>query len=66
MDIVWDLIPEEDTELLQYFNEYNKPKVELELKNYEDDMSTELIKKIYKIKQYIDIDFFRSKIKELN
>ena len=66
LDIVWDLIPEEDTELLQYFNEYNKPKVELELKNYEDDMSTELIKKIYKIKQYIDIDFFRSKIKELN
>ena len=36
LDIVWDLIPEEDTELLQYFNEY------------------------------IDIDFFRSKIKELN
>ena len=66
LDIVWDLIPEEDTELLEYFNEYNKPKVELELKNYQDDMSTELIKKIYKIKQYIDIDFFKSKIKELN
>lgn len=66
LDIVWYLIPEEDTELSEYFNEYNKPKVELELKNYEDDMSTELIKKIYKIKQYIDIDFFRSKIKELN
>ena len=66
LDIVWDLIPEEDTELLQYFNEYNKPKVELELKNYQDDKCTELIKKIYKIKKYIDIDFFRSKIKELN
>ena len=66
LDIVWDLIPEEDTELSEYFNEYNKPKVELELKNYQDDMSTELIKKIYKIKQYIDIDFFRSKMRELN
>lgn len=66
LDIIWDLIPEEDTELLEYFNEFNQPKIKLELKNYQDDMSTELIKQIYKIKQYIDIDFFRSKIKELN
>ena len=66
LDIVWDLIPEEDTELLQYFNEYNQPKIELELKNYQDDKCTELIKKIYKIKKYIDIDFFKSRIKELN
>jgi len=66
LDIVWDLIPEEDTELLEYFNEYNQPKVVLELKNYQDDMSTDLIKNIYKIKPYIDIDFFRCKVKELN
>ena len=66
LDIVWDLIPEEDTELLEYFNEYNQPKVELELKNYQDNKCTELIKKIYKIKKYIDIDFFKSKINELN
>jgi hypothetical protein len=66
LDIVWDLIPEEDTELLEYFNEYNQPKVELELKNYQDNKCTELIRKIYKIKKYIDIDFFKSKINELN
>jgi ATP-dependent DNA helicase PIF1 len=66
LDIVWDLIPEKDTELLEYFNEYNQPKVELELKNYQDNKCTELIKKIYKIKKYIDIDFFKNKINELN
>jgi ATP-dependent DNA helicase PIF1 len=66
LDIIWELFPEEDTELSEYFNEYNQPKVELELKNYQDNKCTELIKKIYKIKKYIDIDFFKSKINELN
>jgi len=56
LDFIWDFIPEDDTELLEFFNNYDKSK------------NDDLMHNVYDIKKYMinEIELVRQKLKEFN
>ena len=63
LDFIWDFIPEDEENILQFFNEYSLPK----LSNTMDDYN-KLKEYTFKLKEYLldNIDLVRDKIKEFN
>ena len=69
LDFIWDCIPEEEIEILEFFNNFDYPIVVFELDTY-DETNTEypnnLILNIYQIKKYLidDVNMFYQKLVE--
>jgi len=71
---LWDFIPETEEELLLFFDGYKLSKIELEFKDYsklelkDDIFPNNLIKNIFKIKEYMidKIDLINDKLLEFN
>ena len=76
LDFIWDFIPEDDKELLEFFDGYSIKNIEIgseeDKEDYENYTSknkdiNNLIQHVYQIKKYMnDIELVRSKIKEFN
>jgi ATP-dependent DNA helicase PIF1 len=77
LDFIWDFIPEDDEELLTFFNEYLIDSIitasEDDRETYENYTSkniniNNLIQNVYKIKKYLitDIELVRKKLREYN
>jgi hypothetical protein len=77
LDFIWDFIPEDDEELLTFFNEYLIDSIitasEDDRETYENYTSkniniNNLIQNVYKIKKYLitDIELVRQKLREYN
>jgi hypothetical protein len=65
LDLIWDLIPADEIEILEFFDGYKKPKITLELMDYENMLElNDIVKYVYKTKPFIDIDNFRYKLKD--
>jgi len=56
LDFIWDFIPAEDTDILEYFN------------NYSESKNDDLMHHVYEIKKYMinEIELVRQKLKEFN
>jgi len=63
LDFIWDFIPEEEENILTFFNEYSLPKLSETMEDY-----SKLKDFVFKIKEYLvdNIDIVREKIKEFN
>ena len=65
LDLIWELIPADEIEILEFFDGYKKPKITLELMDYENMLElNDIVKYVYKTKPFIDIDDFRNKLKD--
>ena len=65
LDLIWELIPADEIEILEFFDGYKKPKITLELMDYENMLDlNDIVKYVYKTKPFIDIDNFRNKLKD--
>ena len=63
IDFIWEFIPEDEEEILKFFDGYNLPILSEEMENY-----VKLKEYILKIKEYFldNIELVREKIKEIN
>lgn len=63
LDFIWEFIPEDEEEILEFFNEYSLPKLSETSDNY-----LKLKEHLFKLKDFIldNIDMFREKIKASN
>lgn len=63
LDFIWDFIPEDEDDILTFFNEYSLPILIENMENYK-----KLKQFIFQIKQYLidNIDLVREKIKEFH
>jgi ATP-dependent DNA helicase PIF1 len=61
LDFIWEFIPEDNQEMLEFFNEYSLPKLTENMKNY-----IILKKFVFQIKDFLthNIELFREKIKK--
>jgi hypothetical protein len=69
LDFLWDFIPEDEKELLKFFNEYSHDKIDIELDQILESKDTNiklLIENVYDVKKFMidNIEDVRMKLKE--